>query len=278
MLKHKIHFDLICFNNRLNESDVEMANKEVAEPTVTTFNNNTIAINAMNSRHKVLLDPVQYMGKPSPSEAAIITTRIINHPVEVLVENLAQSICTGQTWTPAYFEGNRNNDSWLSQSILALDFDCGLPPKVLLKRLKDQGLDCTFAYASFSSTPEVPKYRLVWQLEQMITNAAKQKQIMEALKTILPEHDKKAVSIDPMYYGGKKLIYENYNYCLDLSQLLIEFGIVSAANSKPQTLSRDLKRSSKKLGDISWMKNGNAYNNKYKEFQISSKSASKKHF
>lgn len=230
----------------------------------------------MSSTHKVLLDPVQYTSKPSSPEAAIITTRIIKHPVKVSVENLAPSICAGQTWTPAYFEGNRDNDSWLSQSILALDFDCGLPPEVLLKRLKDQGLDCTFAYASFSSTPEVPKYRLVWQLEQMITDAAKWKQMMEALKTILPEHDKKAVSLAQMFYGGKKLIYENYNYCLDLPQLLIEFGIVSAANSKPQTLSRDLKRLSKKLGDVSWMKNGNAYNNKYKEFQISSKSASKK--
>jgi len=231
--------------------------------------NTIISDKANNFKHKLHLDPIQYTSKPT-TEAGAITNRIINHTKEITIVDLAISITNGQTWIPAYLEGGKNNDSWISQSIFALDFDCGIPFETLIKKLKGKGLDCTFAYSSFSSTPDIPKYRIVWQLDAVVTDMAKQKQIMKALKMILPEHDKQATAPSQMFYGGKELIYENYDYYLDLPLLLIEVASDATANSKPKNVSRDLKRLSRKMGDTDWMKNGNAYSNIYRDFQKSS--------
>ncbi|MBW4528215.1 MAG: hypothetical protein KME18_24035 [Phormidium tanganyikae FI6-MK23] len=206
----------------------------------------------------------------------MISKRITQQTVEISVEELAKFACIGQTWTCALFEGNHDSDSWISQSIFALDFECGILPEVLLGRLKDQGLDCTFAYTSFSSAPDFLRYRFVWKLDHEVKDTAEQYRIMYALKEILPEHNSQAVSPDQVFYGGQELIYENYDYCLNLPRLFVELGILTVGRSNAQNISRDLKRLEKKLINTTGMKNGNAYKNYYRQDQISSKTAHKK--
>jgi len=233
---------------------------------------NTIISNRPNNfKHKLHLDPVKYKDKPS-TEAGAITNRIVQHVKEITVADLAVSVTRGQTWIPAHLEGGKNNSSWSSQSLFALDFDCGIPFDILLKELNDKGLDCTFAYATFSGTIEHPKYRIVWQIDKVVTDIAEQNQVMDALKKILPEHDKQATAPSQMFYGGKELIYTNYDYYLNLSRLLVEVASTRTASSKPKNISRDLSRLNKKTGSKDWMKSGIAYNNNYREFQKSSKS------
>jgi hypothetical protein len=233
---------------------------------------NIIISDKLNTfKHKLHLDPIKYKDKPS-TEAGTITKRIIHHVMEITIMDLAVSITRGQTWIPAHLEGGKNNSSWSSQSLFALDFDCGIPFDVLLTVLNDKGLDCTFAYTTFSNTTDHPKYRIVWQLNKVVTDIAEQKQVMDALKKILPEHDKQATAPSQMFYGGKELIYTNYDYYLDLSRLLVEVASVMTANSKPKNISRDLSRLNKKTDVKKWMKSGVAYNNNYRQFQKSSKS------
>lgn len=206
---------------------------------------------------KVLLDTVKYISKPK-EEIGLISNRLTDHLTEIAIEELAKQVTSpnGKSWCPATFKGNRNNDSWLSQQLFALDFDKGMAFEDVLSRLQHYGLDCTFAYETFSNTPERPKFRVIFQLNQVITNLVDRNSIQLALMTLFPppETDKSCKDPARMYFGGKALIYENYDYYLNLPLLIDAVRCWSVRNSTPNNVNRDLKRLDKK-----WIKSGNSY-------------------
>jgi hypothetical protein len=114
---------------------------------------------------KVLLDTVKYTSKPEQKEIGLINNRLNKNEclTEISIEELAKEVTcpNGKSWCPALFKGNRNNDNWQSQQIFALDFDKGCLFDVILERFRKYGLDCTFAYSTFSDSLEFPKYRIV---------------------------------------------------------------------------------------------------------------------
>lgn len=72
----------------------------------TTSNYNTISL---------LIDSVSYHTKPKDIKS--INSRIIKHPLEVTIQELATEITypNGKTWIPARFKSKRSNEDWLSQ-------------------------------------------------------------------------------------------------------------------------------------------------------------------
>ena len=186
----------------------------------------------MNKRNtiKVLLDTVKYTSKPEEN-INLISNRLIDNLTEINIEDLAKEVTApnGKSWCPAIFKGNRKNNNWNSQQIFALDFDKGADFIKILDRFKEYSLDCTFAYSTFSDSPELPKYRMVWQLEEVITNIEERKAIQDALTIVANEADKvpanksdvdlKSNDEARLFFGGKKLIYENYNYYLNINLL-----------------------------------------------------------
>lgn len=180
---------------------------------------------------KVLLDIVKYTSKPSGKEIGLISNRLNDQLTEITIEKLAKELTypNGKSWCPAIFTRSRGNDYWYSQQIFALDFDKGSDFRKILYRFKEYNLDCTFAYSTFSDSPELPKYRMVWQLEEVITDIGEREAIQDALTIVANEADN--VSADEsdvdlmsndkarLFFGGKNLIYKNYNYYLDINLL-----------------------------------------------------------
>ncbi|MDF0556286.1 hypothetical protein [Kamptonema sp. UHCC 0994] len=110
----------------------------------------------------LLLDHVSYQAKPDKEDIKLINSRIVNNPVELTIQELAKEITypNGKTFIPnVFFKNKRSNEGWKSQQIFALDFDSGITFNAALTRLKEYGLDCTFAYETFSSSIESPKFR-----------------------------------------------------------------------------------------------------------------------
>ena len=78
----------------------------------------------------------------------------------------------GYTWSPAMFKNdNRNNRNWLSQSIFVLDFDDGMTPKEVLKRLKSYDIKPNLLYSTFSDSKELRKFRLILFLDKTSTGS-----------------------------------------------------------------------------------------------------------
>jgi hypothetical protein len=198
-------------------------------------------------KHNLLLDTVCYQSKPTDKEIGIINNRIIKHPVEITIEELANAVIKGQTFIPAYIKDRRRSDNWKHQSVFALDFDCGISFEKVKLRLEEYGLDCSFAYSTFSNTLEKPKFRVVWQLNQVILNVEYRETIQKALMYLFKEEsDQSCKDASRIFFGGRNIIYSNYNYHLDIDILLesAEFHAVSKSSNK--NMSRNLETVRKK--------------------------------
>lgn len=184
--------------------------------------NTIIAENEPNIKHKLQLDPIEYSSKPNKAEAIKISNRIVKHTVEIDIARFSEQITKphSQAWIPAHLEGSRNNDSWMSQSIFALDFDSGITITEVLERLREYGLDCTFVYSTFSDSLEKPKFRVIWQLSEVITDRNARDSIQLALMDLFPKADKACKDAARIFFGGKELVYKNYDYFLDVGLML----------------------------------------------------------
>lgn len=216
--------------------------------------------------HKLLLDTQKWTHKPNRDKGEIgeISDRIIYHPVDITIKELATKVTQpyGQSWTTAYLiptprkdkKGNivknekqeiiltRQNEGWKSQSVFALDFDNtknSIPITLddVLKRLKFYGLNCTFAYNSFSNSESLPKFRVTFQTRQVFTDLYERDRIVGALHSLFPEADN-IKEPSRMFFGGRELIYTNYSYFLDINLLTVAAKSEVTSNSK--NLSRDL--------------------------------------
>ena len=178
-------------------------------------------IEARINKVKLCLDSEQYKEKPSKSDMARISKRIAGQQVEVTIEDFASAMVAGQCFTPACFEGdNRTNEAWNNQQVFALDFDSGVSPQIILDRCKKYGVNPCFAYETFSSTKEKPKFRLVFCNETEVSNVRLRDVIQHALIRMNKECDKACKDLARYYCGGKAIIYEDYEARINAVKLL----------------------------------------------------------
>lgn len=199
-------------------------------------------------KHNLLLDTVGYKSKPTDKVIGIINNRIIKRPVEITIEELANAVIKGQTFIPAYIKDRRSSKNWKNQSVFALDFDGGISFKEVQLRLEEYGLDCSFAYSTFSNTLEKPKFRVVWQLNQVILNAEYRETIQQALMYLFKEEsDRVCKDASRIFFGGRDIIYSNYNYHLDIDTLLESAKFHAVCKCSNKNMSRDLDTVRKKM-------------------------------
>ena len=203
----------------------------------------------------ILLDKTNYNNKPSRNDAALITLRLnaLENSTKLTIEEFAREITypNGKSYCPAIFNGSRSNENWISQQIFALDFDGGITFNEVRDQLKEYDLDCTFAYNTFSNTPELPKFRVVWQTELIVDFNERNAIQFNLMHLFAKKADKACKDAARLFYGGKELIYENYNYILDVAQLNDSVRCDVVKGSKSNNLNRDLNRFEQK-----WMKSG----------------------
>ncbi|OYQ62309.1 hypothetical protein B9G53_22835 [Pseudanabaena sp. SR411] len=219
--------------------------------------NNSVLANIIT--HKLLLDNTQYQSKPT--DIGAINNRIVNHPKDIDIIEFSNQITTpnGKSWIPAYLEGARKNDAWKSQSVFALDFDNKNPKtksqvasplsfEQVLERLKDYGLDCAFAYTTFSHADNWHKYRVVFQINEPVVDKGVRDAIQNALMIIFPECDKGCKDASRIFFGGKDIIYTDYDYYLDLGLLFQAADFYAIKDSSSKNMKRDLTTARKNMG------------------------------
>ena len=174
--------------------------------------------------HKLHIDSQSFSAKPTGKDVAGITKRIAQQSQTITAEQLAAEITKGKTYIPAYLKGAKNNDSWESQSVFALDIDNKSGQSILtvddaLTRLEKHDIKCCFIHTTFSHSESRPCFRIVFQIAEPIATAADHKSIMTGLLAIFPDADPAPKALSQFFYGGHSLPYQSFSDVLDISKL-----------------------------------------------------------
>lgn len=203
-----------------------------------------------NNKQTISLDTLGFNNKPQGSEIALISKRIATNSINISPELLAKEVVLpdAKTWCPAIFNGERSNSSWISQQYFALDFDGVIDFQKVIKRCKEYNIIPVFAYSTFSSVNN-SKFRIVFLLDHTINTPEIQTLIVHLLLKIFPESDKACKDKSRIFFGGKEIIYENYESYITIDELIINtYNFLKDKDSRNHVT--HLKQLAKKTGLI----------------------------
>lgn len=177
----------------------------------------------------ISIDNQPFAVKPSSSDTGWITKRVnaIGCPATSF-GTLKEKILRGHSWVVAEFKGSRKNANWVSQQVFAVDIDDGMTPEDAHIKAKEFGLAIAWGYTSFSDSPVKRKFRLLFLLEQAVTDPKLAKAYTEALIRLFGG-DGACKDLARLFYGGKDAIAFDGEF-LDvakLNDLLVVQAVVS---------------------------------------------------
>lgn len=182
----------------------------------------------------VTLDQKGYTRKPT-AEVGGITERLKQAGGVLLdYESFTAAVYRGCTWVPGTFGESKPNDKgkmvwgdFISLQVFALDFDNAakvfdqdgkpikgkkrpllphepgyLSPTQALDRCRSLGLKPFMLYFSFSARPGWPRYRLVFDLGEPITDEDTARAIIAAVLETYPEADQGCKNPNRLFFGS----------------------------------------------------------------------------
>jgi hypothetical protein len=171
----------------------------------------------MSDKFMISLDDRKLTNKPErgTEEGDILIGSIINslRSTEATIAELAQLIIQGQSWAPSVWKGHKSNDNFLFSRLLAMDFDSRklvISPEQVKDRLEEYGIDWKFFHTSFRDTPETRKFRVVFDSGRDL-NKEETLNYLNRLHTLFPEADVSSNRLTQFYYGGRELLFQNFN-------------------------------------------------------------------
>lgn len=137
------------------------------------------------------------------------------------VKDLVDYYVSGHTVCPAYvpFGKQHIDDNVIEKhvAIVDIDNDAGeiLTIKEAISLAEENGLHITAIYTSFSHTEEHPKFRIVFALDQAITDKATNEELHEALFSLFTKNNTHCADLScsdfvRLFFGGKELICSDY--------------------------------------------------------------------
>lgn len=199
---------------------------------------------------KLCLDHDEFTRKPSGAEIGKISKRIAEHCIEISLEDFVKQITepNGRTYTPAWFNGNaRSNDAWAGQQIFGLDFDGGITYKEIMARCKEYNIIPSVIYETFSSVDR-NKLRVLFVCEQEITDFRIRTAVQIALLTMFKESDKSCKDASRLFFGGKAIVYKDYNARFNPVNLILEMTRYIKDNDKNENSAREIKKYCETVG------------------------------
>jgi hypothetical protein len=163
-------------------------------------------------KHKVKLnlkDSIQF--KPKKNIGSL-NNNIVDTK-EVTIKELSDLITQpyAHIFTPHYFDNDRSQKSWKSQSIYYLDFDNGTTLDNILKRLSDLSLRPNIIYNTLSDTIKLRKFRVVFFLNGVTEDYDTAFWIQSNLVKMFPDSDQKCSTVERMVYPGFSVQYLDEN-------------------------------------------------------------------
>lgn len=140
-------------------------------------------------------------------------------------------------WSPSIFHGMPSNKSWTRQDAIVLDIDNKvdiLVEEELIQKCQVLELVPNLIYETFSSTPERPKYRVVFLLSEPFTleNAHIRDKVVNIIHDIFPA-DKSCASRSSIFWGGKtnvRILNHEPNNTNDFVEKVLCWGMMQDGN------------------------------------------------
>jgi len=173
---------------------------------------------------KLSLDTVCWNRKPKGKpEIGAISLSIPKNIVKISIEDFAKNVVQpyGKSWSPTIFkDGIRSNDTFVSQQVFCLDIDEGIAFDDMLERCDKYNIIPAFVYTTFSSAYNNNKFRVVFVLEHNVEDKRVRELVQLALMKLFPEADKACKDVSHLFFGGKELLYTNYDSRINTPELI----------------------------------------------------------
>ncbi len=205
---------------------------------------------------KAHIDNRQFARKPAGQEIGGIKARFTKPGSiqDLTAAQIAEALCKGQTVQPGvtpFSDRNREKgkagtcaDDFQQQTIFMDDIDnkrTDTPietPAHVAEVLKTYNLPVAFAYPTFSSSPQLEKFRFAVVCDEAITDDKEREAIQGALIQCFPQSDPDCINADRIFFGTDKGLYAGVG---DLSAVckkadLLAFAqTINAAHKKEET-------------------------------------------
>ena len=151
----------------------------------------------------VTFDNVTYTAKPTQKQYAERTQRLkAAKPQDVSAHDFCAHVQAGGSWVGgAFTDGLKTLVQW---QVAALDFDDGmLSPVEALNRCELLGISPLCLYFTLSATLEKPRFRLVFTLDEPVSDEQLARECIGSLLSMFPEADQNCRNPNKIYLGSQ---------------------------------------------------------------------------
>ena len=138
----------------------------------------------------------------------------INVPTGITINQFAEMVSApnSHTWYGGTYTNTISNQTWTSTQVFGLDFDGGdKTPQETIHTLQANGIHPQLWYSTFTSTTDIPKYRVVLFAEKPITDIQERDLIYRGLLQMVPYADTTCKNSGRIFFGGKEAVVLNTN-------------------------------------------------------------------
>ena len=197
-------------------------------------------------KFELMLDRMHFSAKPSSKDVAGLKTRFAScSPVCIDVEALEQAVLNGQTFTPAVLVGGAKAEHWNRQQLFGVDIDNTdkqhkpLPDPLTVQQCLDMtaalGFSPALIYATFSSSPNLQKFRICFISNRVITDPDERGWIQGALHALFQGYaDTACINPDWLFFGGKETLYKAPEAIFAPEQLLAWYASLAEQSTAEQ--------------------------------------------
>ena len=170
---------------------------------------------------KIHLDNKKFHSKPLDAlTLSNLHKRICKTVEEIAPKELAESLANGQTMVLGVMKNEvRKKVNLNYQEVIALDFDDNTTIEEIENNefIKD---NASFIYTTFSHTEGHHKFRVVFFLENKLTNNKQVLEVYNKLFNMFPTADVNCKDSSRLFFGGKSYIEINFNNRLDANTIV----------------------------------------------------------
>jgi hypothetical protein len=161
-------------------------------------------------KYNITIDPRPRESKPNEQEKKSITS-YLTLQTGITINQFSELVSPPYsfTWSGGQFKGTRSNNNWVSQCVFGLDFDGGITIEQVLERCNQFGFTPQVWYSTFSDSPAKQKFRVVFFLDEPISDPKLHKFLLESLIRLFPEADPSCKDASRYFYGGLKSVVTN---------------------------------------------------------------------
>lgn len=226
-------------------------------------------MNSEDMRILCSVDRTQYRAKPGPEQIRRIQCNL-EKPQDIEAEELFGIICSGGSFRTAAING-KSDSGFISQQIFAVDVDNArdkepipesdrLTPGQAVERARAAGLTANFVYPTFSDSPALRKFRVLFLLDTPIAEVELRNRVADYITDLFGSAaDSKCRNPARLFFGTDKppiLTNTEEINCLERIKSLLPNNPKIEPKSKPKVnIKASAKESTGRKRNIDLIKN-----------------------